>query len=942
MSELVNFAVYYGPGTVRTNEMGVDLSEFARLELQLPSPEKVSITDLKYWLTANFSLNTDTTTVSIQSVWSKSPSNIFWVLRPIERNSQWVSWLEACKRRRSHPVALVLPAAKENESRQGSQATDEMHVSGSGYVSHSGGNHSGHGSQSSYDMDASGSAYASHTGGGGYEEGQSSQSTGGTESGEADGDEEDGQMQNLMNEEDMDGLEEDLDSDDSNEDDDDDDDDDSEVPIPSSWNQDFSNFMMVDDGHESAWAYHQGKVEIGSMYASKESLREAVVQWAMSTQRDFRTDVSSKKYLTMSCSEEGCPARVHAVVPKWDHTWEVTDVVPHTCVISHLLTDHRNLTSTIIAKLMFSEIVKNKDMVVGAIQTAVKTRFDYSISYGKAWRAKQRALEERFGSFFDAYDGVVRLLRTLQERNPGTHVDIQHWVHPEIPGVKVLHRVFFSFAICIEAFRHCRPIMCVDGTFLTGKYRGQILTAIGVDGNNMIVPLAMAFVEGENYESWLWFFRQVKAAIVKDRPNVCVLHDRHAGILKAIKALQEPSNDEPTPWKDLQSRWCMRHLGANFYSQFRNKRLMNMFKKLCMQNQQVKYDFLWKILNDFTKKQVKERRAAENAAVAALLAGAVPPTVPEPVGLCDLPAIDPPGTKRKNGRRIRSFEQWIEKEPPVKWSLLHDLHGARYGIMTTNLAEVYNFVLRGNRALPLTAIVEGVFHGTLKYFRERRERAVKHMMNNPATPYCEKVMQYMEKKINKAKLHTVLAVGNQERRYEVRLPTDKFGTANEIKTQEVKIGSELRPTCECTCNKPKLLHLPCSHVLAACGQLKMDAISFVSEYYLKDSVLNTWTGEMYGFRAMGNFNKVNIEEREYMPDPRLMRTSRGRRRSARIRNDMDESEAGGCTRQCVLCSNFGHRDKHCPVFGRGRGRGGRATRGGRGGRGRGLEEGEAI
>ena len=162
---------------------------------------------------------------------------------------------------------------------------------------------------------------------------------------------------------------------------------------------------------------------------------------------------------------------------------------------------------------------------------------------------------ERFGSFYDAYDGVVRLLRTLQERNPGTHLDIQHWKHHDFPGLKVLHRAFFSFAICIEAFRHCRPIICVDGTFLTGKYRGQILTAIGVDGNNMIIPLAMAFVEGENYESWLWLFREVKGAIVKDRANVCILHDRHPGILKAIKRLQEPPYDEPTPWNDLQSRW---------------------------------------------------------------------------------------------------------------------------------------------------------------------------------------------------------------------------------------------------------------------------------------------------------------------------------------------------------------------------------------------------
>ena len=119
-----------------------------------------------------------------------------------------------------------------------------------------------------------------------------------------------------------------------------------------------------------------------------------------------------------------------------------------------------------------------------------------------------------------------------------------------------MHRSFPALSSCY---------VC-DGTFLTGQYRGQILTAIGVDGNNQIIPLAMAFVEGENFLSWVWFFRQVKIAIVKDRPNVCVIHDRHAGILKAVKTLRNPTVDEPTPWRDLQSRWCMRHLGANFFS----------------------------------------------------------------------------------------------------------------------------------------------------------------------------------------------------------------------------------------------------------------------------------------------------------------------------------------------------------------------------------------
>jgi hypothetical protein len=38
----------------------------------------------------------------------------------------------------------------------------------------------------------------------------------------------------------------------------------------------------------------------------------------------------------------------------------------------------------------------------------------------------------------------------------------------------------------------------VDGTFLTGKYRGVLMIAVGVDPNNQIEPLVFGLVEGEN------------------------------------------------------------------------------------------------------------------------------------------------------------------------------------------------------------------------------------------------------------------------------------------------------------------------------------------------------------------------------------------------------------------------------------------------------------
>jgi hypothetical protein len=60
---------------------------------------------------------------------------------------------------------------------------------------------------------------------------------------------------------------------------------------------------------------------------------------------------------------------------------------------------------------------------------------------------------------------------------------------------RIFSRVFWAFEQCVTAFKHCRPIICVDGTFLTGQFKGTLFVAIANDGQNQSVPLAFALVE---------------------------------------------------------------------------------------------------------------------------------------------------------------------------------------------------------------------------------------------------------------------------------------------------------------------------------------------------------------------------------------------------------------------------------------------------------------
>jgi hypothetical protein len=54
----------------------------------------------------------------------------------------------------------------------------------------------------------------------------------------------------------------------------------------------------------------------------------------------------------------------------------------------------------------------------------------------------------------------------------------------------------------VASFAHCRPIISVDDTFLTGKYKDTLMVAFGMTTENQLLPLAFALVEGENNESW--------------------------------------------------------------------------------------------------------------------------------------------------------------------------------------------------------------------------------------------------------------------------------------------------------------------------------------------------------------------------------------------------------------------------------------------------------
>ena len=67
--------------------------------------------------------------------------------------------------------------------------------------------------------------------------------------------------------------------------------------------------------------------------------------------------------------------------------------------------------------------------------------------------------------------------------------------------------------------------------------------------------------------------------------------------------------------------------------------------------------------------------------------------------------------------------QYLKDVPKEKWALTFD-KGYRYGMMTTNVSECFNGVLKGARSLPITAMVKYTWFKLNSYFDDCRNKSI--------------------------------------------------------------------------------------------------------------------------------------------------------------------------------------------------------------------------
>jgi hypothetical protein len=97
----------------------------------------------------------------------------------------------------------------------------------------------------------------------------------------------------------------------------------------------------------------------------------------------------------------------------------------------------------------------------------------------------------------------------LRRSNPGSNFFLstnQIKEHPDPEPKEHLANLYWSGDACKRGFlKGSMPFICLNGCHIKTRYKGNLLTTVGVDPNDCIYPIAMGLDEVECTSSWEWF-----------------------------------------------------------------------------------------------------------------------------------------------------------------------------------------------------------------------------------------------------------------------------------------------------------------------------------------------------------------------------------------------------------------------------------------------------
>ncbi|XP_033511276.1 uncharacterized protein [Nicotiana tomentosiformis] len=153
-------------------------------------------------------------------------------------------------------------------------------------------------------------------------------------------------------------------------------------------------------------------------------------------------------------------------------------------------------------------------------------------------------LEKLEDSFSDEYNKLVAYTNELKLSNPGSDVIINLSKDALEEGIRRFLRMYICFQAMKFGFKNgLRPFIGLDGTFLKGKAKGQLLVVVGQDSANHFYLLAWAIIDKETKLTWKWFLGHMQTLLdLKMGKGITFISDMQKGLIDSIQTVLPESH----------------------------------------------------------------------------------------------------------------------------------------------------------------------------------------------------------------------------------------------------------------------------------------------------------------------------------------------------------------------------------------------------------------
>ncbi|KAK0597529.1 hypothetical protein LWI29_026215 [Acer saccharum] len=271
------------------------------------------------------------------------------------------------------------------------------------------------------------------------------------------------------------------------------------------------------------------KFFVGQTFANKEVMRDIFREYAVQEGVVLNRIKNDKQRQTYQCNAAGCPWRAHA---SWmiDKTTFIlkTLVDQHEC---HRVCNNKEEKVNWIASKFDSIVKSNPSLNVKVLADLLLEKFNVSVDLKRLYGVKHRVLRQIRSEHEHSFKYLGQYAYILNQTNPGVaiHMRVQK-------PVSIFHRLFLSFeAQKLGFLEGCRPFIGLDGCHLKGPCGGILLSAVALDANSGLFPLAVCICEKETKYSWMWFLNHLKMYLqFPSGRHLCFMSDRQKGLIKAL------------------------------------------------------------------------------------------------------------------------------------------------------------------------------------------------------------------------------------------------------------------------------------------------------------------------------------------------------------------------------------------------------------------------